>query len=76
MKQLCAVRYVIKNGKILIESKDDLKKRLVGSPDRAEAYIYGLYALRLAVKKIHNEWGEESDELAHFKDLADEYSGL
>ncbi len=76
LKQLCAVRYVIKNGKILIESKDDLKKRLVGSPDRAEAYIYGLYALRLAVKKIHNEWGEESDELAHFKDLADEYSGL
>ena len=44
--QLCTPRYEFRNGKILIESKDSIKKRLKKSPDRADAYVNGLYALQ------------------------------
>jgi hypothetical protein len=44
--QLCTPRYEFRNGKILIESKDSIKKRLGKSPDRADAYVNGLYALQ------------------------------
>ncbi len=43
--QLCTPRYEFRNGKILIEAKADIKKRLGNSPDRADAYVNGLYAL-------------------------------
>jgi hypothetical protein len=33
------------NGKIQAESKDDIKKRLGRSPDRADAFVMGLYCL-------------------------------
>jgi hypothetical protein len=33
------------NGKIQVEAKDDIKKRLGRSPDRADAFIMGLYTL-------------------------------
>ena len=38
--------YEFRNGKILIESKADIKKRLGNSPDRADAYVNGLYGLQ------------------------------
>ena len=44
--QLCSPRYEFRNGKILIESKDSIKKRLGNSPDKADAYVNGLYALQ------------------------------
>jgi hypothetical protein len=44
--QLCSPRYEFRNGRILIESKDSIKKRLGKSPDRADAYVNGLYALQ------------------------------
>jgi hypothetical protein len=37
--QLTIPRYKIKNGRIFIESKDDIKKRLGNSPDRGDAYM-------------------------------------
>lgn len=37
--QLTIPRYRIKNGRIFVESKDDIKKRLGSSPDRADAYM-------------------------------------
>ena len=43
--QLTTPTYEFRNGKILIESKSDIKKRLGNSPDRADAYVNGLYAL-------------------------------
>jgi len=49
--QLSTPTYKHKNGKILIEDKEEIKKRLSRSPDRADAYIYGLYALNFAVIK-------------------------
>jgi len=44
--QLCTPCYDFRNGKILIESKAKIKERLKRSPDRADAYVNGLYALQ------------------------------
>jgi hypothetical protein len=44
--QLATPTYAFRNGKILIESKAEIKKRLGNSPDRADAYVNGLYALQ------------------------------
>ena len=44
--QLCTPTYEFRNGRILIESKADIKKRLGNSPDRADAYVNGLHALQ------------------------------
>jgi len=41
--ELCALKYDIRNGRILIEDKTKIKKRLGRSPDRADAWIMGQY---------------------------------
>ena len=47
--ELAQVKYKIhSSGTILIESKDDMRKRGLKSPNRADALIYGLYSLRYA----------------------------
>jgi len=51
--QLCSLTYEFRNGKILIESKEDLKKRIGCSPDRADALVIGLWAL----DKVHRNAG-------------------
>lgn len=38
--------YKFRNSKILVESKEDIKKRLRRSTDRADAYVNGLYGMR------------------------------
>jgi len=43
--QLCSPRYFFRNGKIAVEKKEDIKKRLGRSPDRADCYVMGLYAV-------------------------------
>ena len=44
--QLSSVKFnYTGNGKIQVEAKDDIKKRLGRSPDRADAFVMGLYAL-------------------------------
>ncbi len=47
-KQLSSLRYKVinSNGKIQMEHKPDAKKRLGMSPDRADAYVYGVWALQ------------------------------
>ena len=44
--QLTTPTYAFRNGKILIESKAEIKKRLGNSPDRADAYVNGLYGMQ------------------------------
>jgi len=46
-QQLSAAKYDIKKGKMKIESKDEMKKRIGSSPNRADAYLVGLDAYRL-----------------------------
>ena len=50
--QLGTPTYDFRNGKILIESKANIKKRLGRSPDRADAYVNGLYALQFVEGEI------------------------
>lgn len=45
---LGAVRYFIKNGKIQVEDKDEIQKRLGRSPDSGTACVLGLFGLRYA----------------------------
>lgn len=47
--QLCTPRYQFKNGKLAIESKEQIIKRLGHSPDRADAYVMGLSVTDTAV---------------------------
>jgi len=47
-RQLCSVRYEVtnSNGRVQLEPKDKTKKRLGRSPDRADAYVYGIWGLQ------------------------------
>ena len=46
IKQLSNVKYKVvnSNGQIKVEAKDETKKRLGRSPDRADAYVMGIWA--------------------------------
>ena len=43
MTELCVPCYTFRNGRMLIENKDEIKKRLGSSPNRADAYVMGLW---------------------------------
>lgn len=45
-RQLSSVKYKVinSNGQIKLEPKEETKKRLGRSPDRADAFVYGIYA--------------------------------
>ena len=43
------------NGRIKIEAKDEIKKKLGRSPDRGEALVYGLYGLKY-IKPEEVQW--------------------
>jgi hypothetical protein len=45
VKQLTAPTYEYRRGRFYIEEKGEIKKRLGGSPDRADAYVMGLAGL-------------------------------
>lgn len=58
LADLTAARWLIRNGKIAIESKDDIKKRLGRSPDCADAVVLAWYASGLVMPA-----GERVDDL-------------
>jgi len=49
--QLCSVKYEIKYGRIKVEDKDEIKKRINKSPDKADAFVQGIWALPLVTKR-------------------------
>lgn len=57
MEELAETKYVTRKGKIIIEDKDEIKKRLGRSPNRADAYIMGLWALKTLQKRKKKEDG-------------------
>ena len=74
-RQLTAPTYEIKNGKIKIEEKDNIKKRLGRSPDRADTYIMGLYTLKRAVaSEILDRY--DVNDYDYVKRHSNKYSGL
>lgn len=67
-EQLVAVRQTIRNGRILIEPKDLIRKELGRSPDRADAYIIGLHALSDIPEPesvLRDGWKEEAKPLSY-----------
>jgi phage terminase large subunit len=64
--QLCTPRYEFRHGKILIEAKADIKKRLGNSPDRADAYVNGVYALDFVEGELvgrKDSYSEDEDDV-------------
>jgi hypothetical protein len=75
-RQLTGVKYKYRNGKILIESKEEIKERLGESPDRGDAYVQALYAMDKVQKFRRGTTGvlsEGSSELLKFRQLNKEY---
>lgn len=44
-RQLVEPKYKIKTGRIIMELKEEVKKRLGVSPDRGDCYVYGIYGI-------------------------------
>lgn len=60
--QLSSVKFSYKNGKLAAEAKEEVKKRLGRSPDRADAFIMGLYALSWVNSQEEEERREAEDD--------------
>jgi hypothetical protein len=63
-RELSFVKYrvVNSNGRIQLEPKEETKERLGRSPDRADAFIYGLWALKYAQPVKKDGWRDYSDK--------------
>lgn len=63
-RQMTCVEYHWRNGKILVQDKDEIKKKLGRSPDRADAKIMGLamIAKTMPVESTEHWRGGQSDE--------------
>jgi hypothetical protein len=64
ISQLCTPKYKFKNGRIIIEDKNDIKKRLGCSPDRGDNFTMAMYHL------------EEIEPSANDRQLAQSSSGI
>lgn len=81
--QLSSVKFKYTgNGKIQVEGKDDIKKRIGRSPDRGDAFVMGLYALSWVQSFAEEEEMAKQDKQGQgvavdFNDsiLEDDYSG-
>lgn len=51
-QELATPTYEIRNGRILIESKEAIKERLGRSPDEADCYVMGIWAVKRAMPEI------------------------
>ncbi|RLC88240.1 MAG: hypothetical protein DRJ03_03585 [Chloroflexi bacterium] len=68
-RQLYAVKFKIKNGRIIMVEKDEVKKNIGRSPDRADAYVMGVWAHdhveawkpKRASKRYNFEYDEEDE---------------
>lgn len=76
LKELTTPFYYFKNGKMIIESKDDIKARLGASPDKADAFVL-TFAEPEQLTEANNEYGlynviknqNKKTEYDHFADL-------
>lgn len=62
-RELSFVKYrvVNSNGQIQLEPKSDTKERLGRSPDRADAFVYGIYALtQVSPSKPKDRWSDNN----------------
>jgi len=61
-EQLCEPCYKFRNNKILVEPKADIKERMGCSPDRADAYVMGLWAWRKITAQKHSDWSRRHEK--------------
>ena len=84
--QLGSVKFEYQsNGRMKVEAKDEIKKRLGQSPDRADCFIMGLYALdqatRLDEKEVFDAendrvgYGTRMDQDMGYVSAGEDYSG-
>lgn len=65
INQLCSPTYQYRGEKLLIESKDEIKKRLGCSPDEADAYVMALWAWpRIETKQVIRKRRNDYERLA------------
>lgn len=71
-RQLTTVNYDFRNGKIIVEEKPEIKKKLTQSPDRADTRIMGLYVLPLvpAVEETPIDEYELQDAAKRYKPVS------
>lgn len=55
MAELTAARYTLRGTDILIESKDEIRARLGGSPDDADAVVMAWHRRKSAIKPVNKE---------------------
>ena len=60
--QLCTPTYKFRNSKILIEKKEDIKKRMNRSPDHADTYIIALWAWDMV------DYADDQDDEIGYRD--------
>ena len=76
-KQLTSIRYEIRNGRILIESKEKVKERLGHSPDASDCYMMGVWAVKKVVPTmsypVYRKDRIESHSLLKGLPLAEKY---
>jgi hypothetical protein len=70
-RELSVTSYDIRNGRIIMDEKDDVKILLGRSPDKADAYIIGLKTLDDAVIVDNFDWREDD-----YKAKCRPYTGL
>ena len=62
--ELCAVKYNPngQGGRLQIEPKKEIKKRLDKSPDRADAFVYGIWATSKVAKQQYDFGRQETEQ--------------
>jgi len=72
-KQLGTVRFEpTTTGKLLVQAKDEIKKAIGRSPDRADAFIMGLYALDYVNRLDHQEYESNTRDRAGYGVLVEQ----
>jgi len=67
IKQLSNIKYkvVSSSGTVRIEDKADIRKRLGRSPDRADCYVYGIYALQYIQPEKSDDYDDYEVEVPY-----------
>jgi hypothetical protein len=69
--QLSSCKFKYNGGRLLCEDKGEIKKRLGGSPDRADAFVMGLYALDSSNRLDAQEYSDRTTDRASQGTLVD-----
>lgn len=75
--ELLEVMYFVnERGKIQLESKDDVKERLGRSPDRADAFILGVWGQRFTSEEDKNDYGQVHGKKKRWQEVERETSHM